>query len=60
MLSVFEKDIFKFFHKLLSDEVETVFWESVQNYLDQNLIIRNFLEIGFGVTLTSNRNVLCI
>ena len=32
--------------------------QSVQNYLNQNLVIRSFLENGFDATLSSKTNVL--
>ena len=34
--------------------------ESFQNYLNQNLVIGSFLEIGFEATLSSKTNVLSV
>ena len=45
------KQGFSVFCKFLSDEVETILGkdtQSVQNYLNQNMGIKNFLENGFG------------
>ena len=49
--------------KLLSDEVGPLFGKvrkSVQNYLNQNLVIGSFLENGFKATLSSKTNVLSV
>ena len=54
------KQGFSVFCKFLSDEVETILGkdtQSVQNYLNQNMGIRTFLENGFRATLSSNSNV---
>ena len=63
MFWAFEKGIFHFFAnfwvtklKPFSGEVR----QSVQNYLNQNLVIRSFLENGFEVTLSSKTNVLSV
>ena len=51
------KQGFSVFCKFLSDEVETILGkdtQSVQNYLNQNMGIRTFLENGFRATLSSN------
>ena len=45
----FEKVFFQLF---LSDEVEVR--QSVQNYLNQNLVIGSFLENGFEATINSH------
>ena len=42
--------------KLFSGKVR----QSVQNYWNQNLVIRSFLENGFGTTLSSKTNVLSV
>ena len=54
------KGHFSVFCKLLSDEVETVFWESETEPLNSNLVIGIFLETGFETTLRSKTNVLSI
>ena len=48
------------FIKFLSEEVETLFWESVLKYLIQNLVLRSFLKNGFGATLSSRTNILSV
>ena len=42
--------------KLFSGKVR----QSIQNYLNVNLVIRTFLENAFGVTLSSKKNVLSV
>ena len=42
--------------KLFSGKVK----QSIQNYLNVNLVIRTFLENAFGVTLSSKKNVLSV
>ena len=61
MFWAFEKSVFQFFAnfwatklKLFSGKVR----QSVQNYLNQNLVIGSFLENGFEATLSSKTNVL--
>ena len=63
MLWTFEKTIFQFFAnfwvtnlKQCSGKVR----QSVQIYLNQNLVIRTFLENGFGATLSSKTNVVSV
>ena len=63
LLWAFEKVIFQFFAnfwvmklKLLSGKVR----QSVQNYLNQNLVIGSFLENGFEAILSSRTNVLSV
>ena len=63
MLWPFQKSIFQFFVsfwvtnlKLFSGKVK----QSVQNYLDRNLVIRSSLENGFEATLSSKTNVMSI
>ena len=63
MLWTFENAIFKFFanfwaikSKRFSGKVR----QSIQNYLNQNFVIRNFLENGFGANLSSKMNVLSV
>ena len=63
MFWVFERGIFQIFAnfwvtnlKPFSGKVR----ESVQIYLNQNFVIRTFLENGFGATLSSKTNVLSI
>ena len=63
MLWAFEKSIFQFFAsfwvtklKPFSGKVS----QSVQNYLNQNLVIGSFLENGFEATLSLKKNVLSI
>ena len=63
MLWAFEKSIFQFFAsfwvtklKPFSGKVR----QSVQNYLNQNLVIGSFLENGFEATLSSKTNVLSV
>ena len=60
VLSVWKKD-FQFFCKFLSNEVETIFWESEAKYRNQffqNLVVRSFLENAFQATLISKTNIL--
>ena len=57
MFSTFEEHIFQFFCKFLSDKVETIFWQSDKNYLNQNLGITTFLGNSFGAALSSLTNV---
>ena len=58
------KENFSFFYKFLSHEVENIFLgtftESFQNYLNQNLVIGNFLENCFGAILSSKANLLSV
>ena len=57
------KEHFSVFCKFLSDEVETVFWESeakCSNLFKSKFGQKNFLENGFGATLTSKTNVLSV
>ena len=63
MLWTYENAIFQFFAnfwvtklKPFSGKVR----QSVQNYLNQNLVIRSFLENGFEGTLSSKTNVLSV
>ena len=63
MFWAFEKCISQFFPnfwvkklKPFSGKVR----QSVQNYLDQNLVIGSFLENGFEATLSSKTNVLSV
>ena len=63
MLWAFEKWIFQFFAnfwvtklKPFSGKVR----QSVQNYLNQNLVIGSFLENGFEATLSSKTNVVSV
>ena len=63
MFWVFENVIFQFFPKLwvtklkpFSEKVK----QSVQNYLNQNLVIGSFLENGFKATLSSKRSVVSV
>ena len=63
MLWTFENAIFKFFanfwaikSKRFSGKVR----QSIQNYLNQNFVLRNFLENGFGANLSSKMNVLSV
>ena len=47
----------------MGDEVETVSWEviqTVESYLNQNLVMGSFLEISFEATLRSKMNVLSV
>ena len=62
-LCAFEKGISEFFAnfwvtklKPFSGKVR----QSVPNYLNQNFVIRSFLENGFEATLSSKRNVLSV
>ena len=63
MLWAFEKSIFQCFAsfwvtklKPFSGKVR----QSVQNYLNQNSVVGNFLENGFEATLSSKANVLSV
>ena len=63
MFWAFEKNIFQFFAnfwvtklKPFSGKVR----QSVQNYLNQNSVVGNFLENGFEATLSSKANVLSL
>ena len=59
----FETRYFSVFCNFSSDEVETIFWENEakhSKYLNQNLVIRSFLENGFEATLSSITNVLSV
>ena len=63
MLWVFEKVTFQLFASFLSDKVETIFWESEakrSNLFKSKLITGNFLENGFGATLSSKTYILSI
>ena len=57
----FDKGIFQFFAKFWVTKLKSFSGKvrkSVQNYLNQNLVIRTFLENGFGATLSSKTNVM--
>ena len=63
MLWTFEKSILQFFpsfwvtkFKLFSGKVR----QGVKSYWNQNLVIRTFLENGFGTTLSSKTNLLSV
>ena len=63
MFWVFERGIFQIFAnfwvtnlKPFSGKVR----QTVQNYLNQNLVIGTFLENGFGATLSSKTNILSV
>ena len=63
MFWAFEKSVFQFFAnfwatklKLFSGKVR----QSVQNYLNQNLVIGSFLENGFEATLSSTMIVVSV
>ena len=63
MFWVFERGIFQIFAnfwvtnlKPFSGKVK----QTVQNYLNQNLVIGTFLENGFGATLSSKTNILSV
>ena len=55
---------FSLFFKFLRDELEKPFSgkvrQSVQNYLNQNLVIGSFLENGFQANLSSKTNILSV
>ena len=63
MFWAFEKGIFQFFPNLLVTKLKPFSGkvrQSVQNYLNQNLVIGSFLENGFGPTLSAKTNVLSV
>ena len=63
MLWAFEKSIFQFFANLWvtkSKPFSGKVRQSVQNYLNQNLVVRSFLENGFEATLSSKANVVSV
>ena len=63
MLWVFEKSIFQFFANLWVTKLKPFSGkvrQSVQNYLNQNLVIGSFLENGFEATLSSKANVVSV
>ena len=56
----FEKSIFQIFGNFLVTKVKPFFgkvMQSVQDYLNQNLVIGSFLENDARATLTSKKNV---
>ena len=62
-LCTFEKDIFEFFADFWVTKLKPFpgkVRQSVQNYLNQNLAIRSFLENSFQATWSPKRNVLSI
>ena len=63
MLWVFEKVLFQFFPKFWVTKLKPFSEkrkQSVQSYLNQNLVIGSFLENGFEATLSSKRNVVSV
>ena len=63
MLWAFEKSIFQFFANFWVTKLKRLsgkMRQRVQNYLNQNLVIRTFLENGFGATLSSKANLLSV
>ena len=61
MLWAFEKTIFKFFASLSVTKLKPFVGkvkQSVQNYLNLNMVIGSLLESGFKATLSSKANVL--
>ena len=59
----FENTIFQFFVSFWVTKVKPFFGKvkgSVQNYLNQNLVLGNFFENGFEVTLRSKTNLLSV
>ena len=63
MLWVFKKVLFQFFLKFWLTKLKPFSWklkQSVQSYLNQNLVIGSFLENGFEATLSSKRNVVSV
>ena len=62
LLSI-SKEHFEVFCKYFSEAVETIFGkvsQSVQNYLNQNLVIRSLLRHGFEAALSSKTNVFSL
>ena len=60
MLWQLEKWIFQFFSSLSMAKLKELFgkvWQRVQNYLNQDLVIRSFLDKYFEAILTSKMNV---
>ena len=60
MLWTFENAIFKSFANfwaIKSKRFSVKVRQSIQNYLHQNFVIRNFLENGFGGNLSSKMNI---
>ena len=63
MLLAFKKSIFQFFANFWVMKFKPVSGkerQSLQDYLNQNLSIRTFLENGFGATFSSKTNVLSV
>ena len=63
MFWAFEKSIFQFFPNFWVAKVKPFsgkVWQSIQNYLNQNLVIGSFLENGFEATLSSKTNVVSV
>ena len=63
MFWAFEKVIFQFFPNFWVAKVKPFsgkVWQSIQNYLNQNLVIGSFLENGFEATLSSKTNVVSV
>ena len=63
MLWVFEKVLFQFFPKFWVTKLKPFCGkvrQSVQTYLNQNLVIVSFLENGFEATLSSNTNIVSV
>ena len=63
MLWAFEKSIFQFFPNFWVTNLKQCSGkarQSVQIYLNQNLVIRTFLENGSGATLSSKTNVMTV
>ena len=63
MLWAFEKSIFQFFPNFWVAKLKPFsgkVTQSVHNYLNQNLVVRRFLENGFEATLSSKMNVLSV
>ena len=63
VLWVFEKGISQFFWNVWVTKLKPFSGkvrQSVQTYLNQNLVTGSFLEYGFGATLSSKTNVLSV
>ena len=63
MFWAFEKGIFQFFSNFWATKLKPFpgkVRQSVQTYLNQNLVIGSFLESGFGTTFSSKTNVLTV
>ena len=61
MFREFEKGIVRFYANFSVKKLKTFFGkvrQSVQNYLNQHLVIGSFSENGFEAILSSNANVL--